>query len=97
MTELPKPSSNTAEIIEWISGCIAFCISWIYFVNKYFKTKSEEKKEFIENVVIATVKATLDSELKGIKDNIDKLFKYREDDRSHFDGKVDTIIREIRK
>lgn len=97
MTDLPKPSSDITEIVEWLIGATMFCISWIYFINKYFKSKAEEKQQFIENVVIATVKATLDSELKSIKGNIDKLFEYREDDRKHSDDQFKELMREVKK
>lgn len=97
MTDIPKPSSDITEIIEWLIGATMFCISWIYFINKYFKSKADEKQEFIQNVVVATVKATLDSELKIIKGNIDKLFEFREDDRNHTDAQFREIIKEIKK
>ncbi len=97
MAGLPKPSSDLTEIIEWVIGATMFCISWIYFINKYFKSKSEEKQEFIQNVVIATVKATLDGELKGIKTDIEKLFDFREADRNHSDGQFKELMREIKK
>lgn len=97
MTELPKPSSDVTEIIEWAIGATVFCINWIYFVGKYFKSKAEEKKEFIENVVIAAVKATLTSELQGIKDDVKVLFKYREDDRTHSDNQFKELMKEIKK
>lgn len=97
MTDLPKTSSDITEIIEWAIGATVFCINWIYFVGKYFKSKAEEKQEFIINVVQAAVKATLSSELQVIKDDIKVLFKYREDDRTHSDDQFKELMREVKK
>ncbi len=97
MADFPKPLSDLTEIIEWAIGAIMFCICWIYFINKYFKSKSEEKQEFIQNVVIATVKATLDSELSGVRADIKTLFKYRDDDSKRAESNFRELLKEIRK
>ena len=70
---------------------------YAYYINLYFKNKAKEKEEFIQDVVKATLRETLDGELKSIKENIDILFKYREADRKHIDEKFDKIMIELKK
>lgn len=94
---LPNPNFDWNENFKWIAGCISFLLGYGYYINLYFKNKAKEKEEFIENVVKATLRETLDGELKGIKDNIDVLFKYREADRKHIDDKFDKLMIEIKK
>lgn len=98
MTANPlPPDTSLYSLIEIFFVCATFitvCWKWI---DSYFRSQKENKQEFIQNVVIATVKATLDSELKGIKENISKLFEYREDDRNHSDAQFKELMREVKR
>lgn len=93
---LPNPF-DWNENIKWVAGCISGLLGYGYYINLYFKNKAKEKEEFIQDVVKATLRQTLDGELQGIKDNIDKLFEYREDDRNHSDAQFKELMREIKK
>ncbi len=85
------------ENIKWISACVTALIGYIYYINIYFKNRAKEKENFIQEVVKATLRETLDGELQGIKDSIKVLFKYREDDRTHSDSQFKELLREIKK
>lgn len=85
------------ENIKWIAGCITALIGYVYYINAHFKNKAKEKQEFIQGIVNTTLRTTLDHELQGIKDNIDKLFEYREDDRKHIDDKFSKMMTELKK
>jgi hypothetical protein len=93
---LPTPFDWT-ENIKWLSACISALLGYAYYINLYFKNKSKEKQEFIQDIVKATLRNTLDHELQGIKENIDKLFEYREDDRRHIDEKFSKMMSELKK
>lgn len=93
---LPNPT-DWNDNIKWIAGCLTGLLGYGYYINLYFKNKAKEKDEFIKGIVNATLRTTLDHELKGIKDNIDKLFEYREEDRKHIDSKFTTLLAEVRK
>ena len=104
---LPQPF-DWSENIKWIETLVALLTGWITFVVFYFKHKAKEKEEFIINVVEATVKATIKSEIQGIKDDVKTLFKYRDDDRKHSDdqfkehrdhsdSQFKELLREIKK
>lgn len=93
---IPDPTNWTA-IIEVAMSLISGLIAWIYLVNWYFKSKKQEKKEWIEQIATASVNAAMDSCLKDVRDDIKVLFKYREDDRNHIDNKFNMIMTEIRK
>lgn len=95
--QLPTPSPDWNENIKWIAGCISALLGYGYYINLYFKNKAKEKQEFIQDIVKATLRNTLDHELQGIKDNIETLFKYREDDRKHIDEKFSVMMRELKK
>lgn len=98
MTANPlPPDTSLYSLIEIFFVCATFitvCWKWI---DSYFKSLKESKQEFIQSVVVATVRATLESELKGVKENISKLFEYREDDRTHSDSQFKELLREIKK
>lgn len=94
----PLPNSfDWNENFKWIAGCISFLLGYGYYINLYFKNKAKEKEEFITDVVKATLRETLDGELKSIKGNIDKLFEYRESDRAHIDEKFSKLMIELKK
>ncbi len=93
---IPDPTNWTA-IIEVAMSLITGLIAWIYLVNWYFKSKKQEKKEWIEQIATAAVTAAMDSSLRDVRGDIQTLFKYREADRAHIDGRFDIIMTEIRK
>lgn len=95
--QLPLPSFDWNENIKWIAGCISALLGYAYYIALYFKHRAKEKEEFIESVVKATLKQTLDGELKGIKDDVKQLFDYREADRTHIDEKFSKVMAELRK
>lgn len=97
LAQLPLPTPfDMNENIKWIEFCVSALIGWVTFIVFYFKYKAKEKQEFIENVVKATLKQTLDGELQGIKDNVAKLFEYREADRNHIDEKFSKLMSELK-
>ena len=105
--QLPEPI-NWTTIGTWIVTVIGILIAFLGFTNKWFKDKAAErdayqlaqkqdKQEFIEKVVIATVTATLNSTLGGIKDDISTLFKYREEDKKDMNARFDRVMIELKK
>jgi len=93
----PLPTFDWNENIKWISGCVTFLLGYIYYINYYFKNKAKEKQEFIQDIVKATLRTTLDGELREIKESIETLFKYRESDRNHSDAQFKELLKEIKK
>lgn len=93
---LPTPSFDWNENIKWISGCVTFLIGYIYYINYYFKNKAKEKQEFIQDIVKATLRTTLDGELREIRDNVKQLFDFREADRNHIDEKFSKLMSELK-
>lgn len=91
--ELPKPE------VDWnfIAGCITGLIAWFYFIHWYFKSKSQEKKEWIENIAKTAVQVAMSESFKDVNKKIDTLFTLREADRVHIDNKFDIMITEMRK
>lgn len=66
--------------------------------------KKTQTEEFIQKVSIACVKSVfneyrgvVDSSINDLKAKVEVLFKYREDDRAHYDQKFDNLMREVKK
>lgn len=104
----PNPEFDVNKIIEVLIAVGGFLWATLAYMAKYFKDKALEREaaviakkveteEFIERVAIACVKATVDSVLTDVKEDIKVLFKYRDDDRRHFDLKFDGLMKEIKK
>lgn len=104
----PNPEFDINKIIEILIGVIGSLICILGFMGKHFKDKAlardaallakkTESEEFIEKVAIACVKATLDSVLGDVKEDIKILFKYRDEDRKHYDDRFDKVITAIKK
>lgn len=104
---IPDPI-NWTSIGTWLITVAGLCISFFGFTTKHFKNRAEEreahalaekqqKQEFIEKVVIATVTATLNSTLGGIKSDIEILFKYREEDKKEMNNRFDRVMIELKK
>jgi len=104
---LPNPTDWTA-MGEWLISVGGLLIAFFGFTGKYFKDKADarekfaaaqkqERQDFIEKVVIATVSATLNSTLGGIKDDIATLFKYREEDKKDMNNRFDRVMIELKK
>lgn len=104
---LPEPINWTA-LGTWIISVAGICFAFITFTNKYFKDKGlereayaaaqkQERQEFIEKVVVATVTATLNSTLGGLKSDIETLFKYREEDKKEMNNRFDRVMLELKK
>lgn len=95
---MPQPTDTSLySLIEIIIICATFvtvCWKWI---NSYFKSKSQEKEEFIIKVADVAASAAIDKVLGGVRADIQTLFRYREDDRKHIDDKLDRMMLEIRK
>lgn len=96
-------TNTTPDPIDWNTiiqiGLSIFggLVAWIYLVNAWFKSKREEKKEWIEQIATASVNAAMDSCLKDVRRDVQTLFRHREDDRKHLDDRLDFIVTEIRK
>lgn len=93
---LPEPFDWNANF-KWISTIVGALVAYTIYLMQYFKYRAKNNEEFIIKVVETTVKATLTSELSGIKDDIKVLFKYRDDDRTHADNQFKELLREIKK
>lgn len=72
-------------------------VGWFYFVHWYFKNKAQEKENWIKQVATTAVNVAMDNCLKDVRNDIQTLFTYREDDRKHIDHKFDMIMSEVRK
>lgn len=97
---MTAPQTN---VIDWTTmgvvwtftiGIITVIFKWI---DSYFAHKKESQENFIRNLVVTTVTATMDGCLKEMNDKVNKLFEYREKDREHLDEKFQNIVKEIRK
>ena len=73
------------ENFKWIAGCITALFGYLYYISMWFKTRAKDKRQFIVDVVEATVKSIMTAELSGIKDSIKELQSHRESDRKHTD------------
>lgn len=104
----PNPEFDFNKILEVLIGVAAALIGVLAYMNKYFKDKALERdaieqakkvqsEEFIQKVAIACVKATLESVLGDVKEDIKILFKYRDEDRKHYDDRFDKVITAIKK
>lgn len=104
----PNPDFDINKIIEVLIAVGGFLWATLAYMAKYFKDKDAERaatlaakkvesEEFIKKVAIACVNATLEGVLKDVKEDISILFKYRDEDRKHFDEKFDKIILAIKK
>lgn len=107
----PVPNPNEFDINKIIEVLIAVAgslIGVLVWMRSHFKDKASardaaiaakkiESEEFIEKVAIACVKATLDSTMGDVKNNITALFKYREDDRKHYDDRFDKVMTALKK
>jgi len=104
----PNPEFDFNKILEVLIAVGGFLWATLAYMGKYFKDKESarlaainakkiETEEFIEKVAIACVKATVDSVLTDVKNDIVILFKYREEDRKHFDTKFDNVMAAIKK
>lgn len=91
------PDFDLTRVFEWAFACITFLWGWAKYIDKSFESKKQEKQEFIEKIVSACVKTTMDEILKDVKTDINILFKYREEDRKHIDSKFDKIMIELKK
>lgn len=104
----PNPEFDITKIIEIFITVAASLGGILYGMSQYFKDKASardaallakkvENEEFIQKVAIACVKATLDSVLGDVKEDIKILFKYRDEDRKHYDDRFDKVITAIKK
>lgn len=93
---IPDPVDWT-KIIEIVCSLLTVLIAWVYFVNRYFKNKAQEKEDWIKSIATIAVNSAMDSCLKDVRNDIQVLFKYREADRLHIDNKFDAMMTEVRK
>lgn len=104
----PNPEFDFNKIIEVLIAVGGFLWATLSYMGKYFKDKALERdaaeaakkiqsEEFIQKVAIACVTATLNSVLADVKDDIKVLFKYRDEDKKHWDDRFDKVITEIKK
>lgn len=104
----PNPEFDVNKIIEVLIAVGGFLWATLSYMSKYFKDKESarlaainakkiETEEFIERVAIACVKATVDSVLTDVKNDIVTLFRYRDEDRKHYDERFDKVITAIKK
>jgi hypothetical protein len=96
MTE-PIPTFDWSTLIEVFTPCITILIAFFKYVDVYFKSKKEEKAEFIEKIAEASVNKTLDKVFADQNSKISTLFEYREADRKHWDDRFDGIMNKLGK
>lgn len=96
MTE-PTSTFDWATLIEVFTPCITILIAFFKYVDAYFKSKKEEKAEFIEKIAEASVNKTLDKVFADQNSKITTLFEYREDDRKHWDARFDSVMSKLGK
>ena len=51
------------ENFKWVSGCITALSGYLYYIIMWFKTRARDKRQFIVDVVEATVKSIMTAEL----------------------------------
>lgn len=102
------PEFDINKIIEALIAMAGILWATLSYMGKYYKDKASEREsnasakkieteDFIQKVAVACVRATLDSALKDVKDDINILFKYRDEDRKHYDDRFDKVITAIKK
>jgi hypothetical protein len=102
--QLEPNGFDVNELWKWLvgaSGAVAAFWKWVdsRFAAKKLEIELEktDREEFITKVAEKAVQAALNSILGDVREDIQTLFKYREDDRKHIDQKFDKIMTEIRK
>ncbi len=100
----PDHAFDINELVKWVTIVSGAVLWWWKYIDNKFKEKKLEielakrdKEEFITRVAESAVKAALNSMLGEVKEDIQTLFKYREDDRKHIDKKFEIIMVEMRK
>lgn len=93
----PPPTFDWSSFLAVFVPCGTILAGWFKYVDAHFKNKKEESQRFVEGIVESSVKKTLDSVLGDVRADIQVLFKYREDDRKHYDIRFDSVIKEIKK
>lgn len=105
-TSNPEFDINTLiKVLIAVSGSLIGILVWMksYFKDKALErdaiasAKKIETEEFIEKVAVACVKATLASVLGDVKEDIKILFKYRDEDKKHWDDRFDKVMNGIKK
>lgn len=96
-TMAQPPSFDWGSFTGIFTICATILAGFWKWVDASHKLKKEENKAFIEGIVESSVKKTLDAVLGDIRSDIQVLFKYREDDRRHYDVRFDSVIKEIKK
>lgn len=99
-----QPTLHTT--IDWSTICaiwglvIAFlgAVSTGIAYNYRFKLKrleydKQQNEDFIRHVVTVTMEGVL----KDVRKDIDQLFKYRDEDKKHWDERFDKVITAIKK
>lgn len=95
MTQPPQTDwAGIITIVSLVGGLVAVFFKWI---DSYFASKAKEQSDFIQKVVQASVDTILDKSFKDVREDIQTLFRYREQDRAHIDGKFDKIMMEMKK
>lgn len=100
-------ASNNFDLNELLKYLVPttgiFGMYWKYIDNKFKeeKLKAEqakfEREEFITKVAEKAVQTAMAIVVSEFRNDIDTLFRYREEDRKHIDQRLDNIVKEIRK
>lgn len=96
--KMQQPTDTSLySLIEIFIVCATFITVCWKWTDSYFKSKSQDKEEFIIKIADVAASAAIDKVLGGVKADIQRLFTLREDDRKHIDDKLDRMMLEIKK
>lgn len=93
---LPTPNPNEfdfTKIAEFIGVLITIFTGYLVWINRYFKNKAQERQDFIEAIASHKV----DAGLKSFKQEFDAFIDKTENQMSHFNDTLITILKEVKK
>lgn len=111
VSQIPPPLFDWNEIVKTIIyvigvafGAVKGMSFWFRNKEKERQAKEQEKTEFIEKIAETAVDKTLqkvfndvNNSFVSVNKNIDILFKYREEDRKHWDARFDSVMNKVGK
>lgn len=87
------PSFDLTKVFEWLVASCTVLMGFFKGIDAYYKHKREDKREFIEKVV----KATMDSSLADFKNDFHEFRNKTETQMAKFNETVFSILKEVKR